>query len=171
MGDAAPSAPNTSCGRARMAPITLEDRSMSDDQDIDFESGLSAFESRNFAQAMKLLSPFAEAGNADAQHRMAIMYQNGLGCARHDDLALRWMKAAAEQGHAVAQHGVGFMYLEGECVDKDPAEAVKWFTLAADQGLVGSQTTLAMMYEQGNGVEQNMEEANKWYRLAGFEER
>jgi TPR repeat protein len=153
------------------APAELTEIPMSDLQDIDLQSGLSAFESRSFAQALKLLSPFAEAGNADAQHRLAIMFQNGLGCARHDNLALRWMMAAAEQGHAVAQHGLGFMYLEGECTEKNPAEAVKWFTRAAEQGLVGSQTTLALMYEQGNGVEQNLEEANRWYRMAGFEER
>ncbi len=141
------------------------------DLDLDFSSGIAAFEAKNFAQAMKLLSPLAEAGNADAQHRLAVMYQNGLGCARHDDLALKWMKAAAEQGHAVAQHGVGFMYLEGECVDKkDAEEAVKWFKMAAEQGLAGSQTTLAMMYHEGNGVAQDLDEARKWYKLAGFDD-
>jgi TPR repeat protein len=138
-------------------------------QDMDFNSGMAAFEAKHFSRAMQLLSPLAEQGNAEAQHRLAIMYQNGLGVAQHDELALRWMKASAENGYPVAQHGLGFMYLEGECAEKDPALAVQWFQKAADQGLVGSLTTLAMMYEEGNGVAQDSEKANELYRAAGFE--
>ncbi len=121
--------------------------SESSNDEVDFASGMSAFEAKHFSRAAQLLSPFAENGNAEAQHRLAIMYQNGLGVAQHDGLALRWMKAAAEAGYPVAQHGLGFMYMEGECVDKDPAMAVEWFQKAADQGLVGSLTTLAMIAE------------------------
>src|SRR5690606_30934248 len=130
---------------------------MSDEDDVNFNSAMSAFEAKHFSRAMQLLSPFAEQGNAEAQHRMAIMYQNGLGMARSPEAAVKWMRAAAEQGHALAQHGLGFMYLEGECVPKDGAQAAHWFKLAADQGLAGSLTTLAMMYEQGNGVEQDLD--------------
>jgi len=85
--------------------------------DVDFASGMAAFEAKHFSRAAQLLSPFANNGNAEAQHRLAIMYQNGLGMAQHDALAARWMQAAADNGYAVAQHGLGFMYLEGECVE------------------------------------------------------
>jgi TPR repeat protein len=143
--------------------------SMSENNEMmDFASAMAAFEAKEFSRAMQLLSPYAKQGDAEAQHRLAIMYQNGLGVAQNDAEAVKWMRAAAEQGHALAQHGMGFMYLEGECVEKDPAEAAKWFTLAAEQGLAGSQTTLAMMYEEGNGVEQDAETARKWYAKAGF---
>ncbi|MGD8935920.1 MAG: sel1 repeat family protein, partial [Thiogranum sp.] len=47
--------------------------------DVDFASGMAAFEARHFSRAAQLLSPFANEGNAEAQHRLAIMYQNGLG--------------------------------------------------------------------------------------------
>ena len=137
-------------------------------KEVEFNSAMSAFESKQFARAAQLLGPFAHDGNAEAQHRLAIMYQNGLGVAQNDSEAMKWMLAAAEQNHALAQHGMGFMYMEGECTEKDPAAAVKWFTLAAEQGLAGSQTTLAMMYEQGNGVEKDPEKAKKWYAEAGF---
>ncbi|MGB5297381.1 MAG: sel1 repeat family protein, partial [Thiogranum sp.] len=58
-------------------------------QDIELASGMAAFEAKHFSRAAQLLSPFAEDGNAEAQHRLAIMYQNGLGLAQHDGLALR----------------------------------------------------------------------------------
>ena len=135
---------------------------------VDFNSAMSAFESKHFSTAVQLLSPFAEKGNADAQHRCAIMFQNGLGVAVNEAKAVEYMTAAAEQGHGVAQHGLGFMYMEGECVEKNAEEAMKWFLKAADQGLVGSMTTIAMMYEEGKGVEKNPELAKEWYAKAGF---
>jgi TPR repeat protein len=137
--------------------------------DPDYSSGVAAFEAKNFIQAMQFLYPLAEAGNADAQHRVAIMCQNGLGVVRNDKRAFEMMKAAAEQGYDIAQHGLGFMYLMGECVEKDGAQAAKWFRKAADQGLAGSLTTLAMMYEEGNGVEKDQEEAKRLYARAGFD--
>ena len=47
--------------------------------DVDLASVLQAFEAKHFTRAMQLLSPLAEEGNLEAQHRCAIMYQNGLG--------------------------------------------------------------------------------------------
>jgi len=139
-------------------------------QDINFSSGMAAFEAKHFSRAMGLLHPIAESGNADAQHRVAIMLQNGLGVTPNAQKAAYWMRAAAEQGHALAQHGLGFMYLEGECLDQDEREALDWFRRAAEQGLAGSQTTLAMMYAQGRGVEKDPKQARFWCRLAGFDD-
>lgn len=147
---------------------------MSDDQsglDMDLASGIAAFESKQFSRAAGLLSPLAEQGNLEAQYRMAIMAQNGLGMLPNPLLAYRYMKGAAEAGLSLAQHGLAFMYMQGECTDQDPAKAVEWFKKAAEQGLVGSLTTLAMMYEQGQGVERDPEEARRLYRLAGFDDR
>jgi uncharacterized protein len=141
-----------------------------DDIDASFSSGIAAFEAKNFKQSLQFLAPLAEAGDAESQHRCAIMYQNGLGVVANEAKAAELMRAAAEQGHAIAQHGLGFMYMEGECVEKNAQEAVKWFTKAGEQGLVGSLTTLAMMYQEGNGVEKNLEEAKRLYKLAGFDD-
>jgi TPR repeat protein len=138
--------------------------------DMQIGSGIAAFEAKHFARASGLLSPLAEAGDPQAQYRMAIMAQNGLGMHENHGMAFRFMKAAAEAGMDIAQHGLGFMFLEGECTEQDPVQAAHWFRLAAEQGLVGSQTTLAMLYEEGRGVEKDPEEARKWYRRAGFDE-
>lgn len=138
------------------------------ERELELTSGIAAFEAKHFVKAYQLLGPLAEQGHPDAQFRLAIMCQNGLGMVANPDRALSNMRAAAEQGHALAQHGLGFMYLEGECVEKDPAEAARWFRMAADQGLAGSLTTLAMMHEEGNGVPRDREEARRLYKRAGF---
>ena len=139
--------------------------------DMDLASGIAAFESKQFSRAVGLLTPLAGQGVVEAQYRVAIMAQNGLGMLPNPLMAYSYMKNAAKAGLGLAQHGLAFMYMEGECTEKNPAKAVEWFKKAADQGLVGSLTTLAMMYEQGHGVEQNLEEARRLYKLAGFGER
>src|SRR3989338_1496888 len=86
-------------------------------------SGIAAFEAKEFSRAMQLLMPLAERGEPQAQYRVAIMAQVGLGVVKNCATAVRWMRAAAEQGFPLAQHGLGFMYFQGECTKADPAEA------------------------------------------------
>ena len=137
---------------------------------MELASGIAAYESKQFSRAAGLLSPLAELGDVQAQYRVAIMAQNGLGMQENAELAYRYMQAAATAGLGLAQHGLGFMYLEGECAPKDPEQAAIWFRKAADQGLAGAQNALAILYEEGRGVPQDSEEARRWQRLAGFEE-
>jgi TPR repeat protein len=132
------------------------------------QSGIAAFETKQFARAYQLLAPLAKQGNPDAQYRLAIMSQNGLGQAVNTQNAVHWMQAAAKQNFDLAQHGLGFMYMQGECVPQDDEQAVYWFRLAAEQGLAGAQLALGDMYKQGRGVAQDLEEAKRWYAKAGF---
>ena len=56
-----------------------------EDVDLALASGISSFEAKEFTNAMRLLSPLAEQGIAEAQYRMGMMYQNGLGLVKNDD--------------------------------------------------------------------------------------
>ena len=55
---------------------------------MDLASGIAAFEAKEFPRAMQLLQPLAEKGDAQAQYRVAIMAQVGLGMVKNCDLAL-----------------------------------------------------------------------------------
>ena len=88
------------------------------DIDASFSSGIAAFEAENFKQSLQFLAPLAESGDAESQHRCAIMYQNGLGVVANEAKAVEFMASAAEQGHAIAQHGLGFMYMEVSALRK-----------------------------------------------------
>ncbi len=146
--------------------MVVEDENMA----MELRSGISAFEAKYFGDASKLLSPLADAGHPEAQYRMAVMAQNGLGMVQNENMALKYMTGAAESGHALAQHGLGFMYMEGECAPSDPVKAIEWFRKAADQGMIGSLTTMARMYKEGLGVEKDLDEAKRLYHEAGFDE-
>ena len=142
---------------------------MPDDLQISLGSGIAAFEAKQFSQARSLLKPYAEAGEATAQYRLAIMCQNGLGQVRNEQLAYRWMASAAGQYYGPAVHGLGQMHLEGDCTVKDERKALACFQQAADLGLEGSMVALARMYQQGRGTDKDAIKAKVLYERAGFD--
>ena len=139
-----------------------------DNAEMNLTSGIAAFEAKEFRRSLQLLQPLAESGNPEAQYRLAVQYQAGLGVVQNQLQAYHWMREAADQDHGLALHGLGIMYLYGECVEKNEPEAAVWLQRAADHGLAGSMATLANMYEQGLGVEKNPSEAKALYEAAGF---
>ena len=51
----------------------------SSDPDLELSSGIKAFEAKDFTSAMRLLSPLADGGNAEAQYKVGEMYEMGRG--------------------------------------------------------------------------------------------
>ncbi|KQQ96740.1 tetratricopeptide repeat protein [Massilia sp. Leaf139] len=111
-----------------------------------FPEGASAYNARNYAQAMKEIAPLARAGHADAQHLLGLMYYMGRGVARDYKQAFQWHLKAAQQGKSDAQYVVGAMYYTGNAVPQDQKHAVTWFRKAAEQGHGEAQHALGLMY-------------------------
>jgi hypothetical protein len=89
---------------------------------------------RLYQIAASEMDVFAQKGSADAQNRLAGMYQQGQGVKKDMALALRWWEKAAMQGHALAQLSLGKLYAQGDDVQHDPHLAAYWLDLAAAQG-------------------------------------
>ena len=131
----------------------------------DYDAGLAAAQSGDFATALREWTPLAEQGDARAQYNLGIMYGKGDGVPQDDAEAVKWYRLAAEQGLAVAQFNLGVMYNFGKGVPQDGAEAVKWFRLAAEQGYAKAQFNLGYMYANGYGVPQDYITAHMWFNL------
>ncbi len=111
----------------------------------DFNKGVAAYESGDFATALGEFRPLAEQGDARAQFNLGVMYEKGRGVPQDDKIALKWFTLAAEQGYARAQHNLGLMYDKGEGVPQDYKTAVKWYELATEQGKSSAQNNLKKM--------------------------
>jgi TPR repeat protein len=132
----------------------------------DFQKGLAAAKAGDYATALQEWTPLAEAGDAKAQNKLGVMYDNGLGVPQDYLEALKWFRMAAEQGHADAQHSLGLLDEDGPGAGAY-AKAVKWYRLAAEQGHADAQYRLGIMCEEGRGVMfSSRNKARKWYRLA-----
>ena len=73
----------------------------------DFQKGLTAAQSGDFATALREWEPLAEQGDVNAQSLLGMMYRGGLGVPKDLKTAVKWFTPAAEQGNANAQFTLG----------------------------------------------------------------
>jgi len=132
----------------------------------DFQKGVAAYNSGDYATALREWTPLAEQGNASAQYNLGVMYEKGRGVPQDDKTAVKWYRLAAEQGLPPAQSNLGWMYNEGKGVSQNHKTAVKWWRLAAEQGDVDSQNNLGNAYGRGQGVIQDNVYADMWLNIA-----
>ena len=76
----------------------------------EFRAGLSAFNSGDFATALRAWRPLAEGNDARSQAGIGFVYHRGLGVKVDDQQAAVWLRKAAEQGQAEGQFMLGSLY-------------------------------------------------------------
>ncbi len=131
-----------------------------------FDDGTAAYQRGDYAAALALWTPLANAGHERAGFRLGLMYDSGIGVMRDDAEAGRWFRRSADKGAADAEFYVGLIYYMGKGADVDYIQAAHWFELAADQGHAESLFMLGYLYENGWGVRQDFAEAERWYNRA-----
>ncbi|WP_189484211.1 tetratricopeptide repeat protein, partial [Alishewanella tabrizica] len=108
----------------------------------------------------------AEQGDANAQYKIGMLYDQGEGYRAQQD-AVIWFYKAAEQGHPGAQQAVATRYIIGRGVYLSDADAHKWYLKAAEQDDPWAQYVLGSNYLNGKGVTRSTSEAIKWlYKAA-----
>jgi TPR repeat protein len=151
-------------GTAVVLAIALLSAAPSAADDV-FE-GKAAAELGDYARAVEIWRPLAEAGDPRAETYLGIMYDNGYGVPQDRAEAFRWFERAAQRGFANAQYHLGFMYHHGRGVQRSQVEALKLYQLAAAQGDPAAQYNLGRMYAHGLVVERDLVEAHMWFELA-----
>ena len=91
----------------------------------------TAHDRANYATALKIWLPLAEAGDAAAQANVGEIYEKGLGVEPQYELAAAWYLKAANAGFARAQLNLGALYERGLGVPQDMAKAVAWYRRAS----------------------------------------
>ena len=159
----------------------------------DLGKGARAFDTQDYAIALKELEPLAKEGNADATNMLGQMYENGWGVTKDVERAkrlytqganvghlesvnslralknkeyqveLKTVVPAAESGDAHAMNRLGEMNEFGYGLKRNPVDAFNWYSKAAEAGLVAALHNIGRSYNFGTGVEQNFAEAERWY--------
>ena len=132
----------------------------------DYDSAVAALEVGDYENAFNEFKLLAEDGDAEAQNKLAMMFQRGMGIPQDPDAALQWYQKAAEGGFSPAQLNLGAMYRKGVCIPPDYPEASRWYRKAAEQGVSEAQYNLGMMYFYGNGLPRDMVQAYAWVDIA-----
>src|SRR6185503_15600829 len=92
-----------------------------------YQDGVAALSSGDYATALKLWQPLADAGSAEAQSQIGVLYLNGRGVKQDYAAALAWLNRAAAQGDGNAEFNLGVIYHEGYGVPRDDAAADRWY--------------------------------------------
>lgn len=117
-------------------------------------------------QTFARLTAMADAGDAGAQAKLALMYLKGEGVKADQGAAFRWSRAAALSGQPVAQYLLGALYREGGAVPPDAAAAFQWFAASAARGNLKAMHNLATAYAEGLGTDKDEAKAVEWYTRA-----
>ena len=79
----------------------------------------------------EIISDLAEAGVAESQYQLAMMYRDGIsGFGKSEELYREWMKRASDQGHTLAQ----VVYADILMGEENTSEAFSLYTSAANKG-------------------------------------
>ena len=107
----------------------------------------------------------AARGSPAAQHRLGVMYAQGLGVAQDDAKAVQWFDRAALQDDIAAENDLGVMYAQGRGVPQSYGKAEAWFAAAA-RSFAPAQFNLGVTFEFGRGVPADPARALAWYLRA-----
>jgi uncharacterized protein len=131
-----------------------------------FDQAGERFKAGDHAGATKIVTKAAEAGNALAQLRLALMYDQGDGVKRSSKTAFAWYSRAAALGEPESQNQMGLFYELGEGVAENWDLAARLYQASALQGWTKGQFSFGRAYQFGIGVPQNRQQAIAWYQKA-----
>jgi uncharacterized protein len=129
----------------------------------------------DYAEAALWYRRAAEKGHDYAQLYLARLYEEGLGVAKDEREADRWLRHSDWAGRykkdlraGLDSFGgsLGHMYETGIGIERDLSKAVECYRKAAIWGLTNIQIRLAHLYATGSGTPRNPAEAFKWLTIA-----
>jgi len=120
----------------------------------DLETGRQAIMAGKYEQALQILQPLAEAGDAGAQVALGAMFAQGFGVPRDLAQARSWFSKSARQGNEKARFNllhVADEYLYGEEAGQHCAEALAVITELVSMEYVSAYTTAGNFFYEGCG--------------------
>lgn len=119
-------------------------------------------------EEIAILTPRAEAGEAQAQFLLGMRQLQGRGTKRDLVSAARWLGKAADQGHEQAQEVLTQVLDARFAKPGDVKALVKIYKERAETGDAVASTKLGLIYRDGIGVSTDDAKALRWLR-AGAE--
>jgi uncharacterized protein len=103
--------------------------------------------------------------NAQAQHNLGWMYENGKGTPKNDSLAFHNYLVSALDGWVSGEYAVATMLEQGKGVTKNPVVARMYYEQAARKGHVKAQNATGLSY-MDDSYFPNYQTAFFWFKKA-----
>ena len=115
------------------------------------KAGIEAWQKTDYAGAVAIWRPLADAGDADAQFNIGQAYRLGRGVRIDLSIAKVFFERAAQAGHLDAATTLGLLLFQ----NGDQAQGLKWLRQAADQGEPRALLVYGTALYNGDGVTQD----------------
>lgn len=125
-----------------------------------------AFDRGEFVTALDLFEALAEGGDAQAQYRLGVMHEQGLGTDQDNKIAARWYTLAAEQRAPEGLAALSALHLKGAGVIQNYKESLRLNQQAAALGYAPAQYNLGIAYATGVGTFRDPVKAHMWFNIA-----
>ncbi len=117
------------------------------------KAGVELWRSGDYAGAVAMWQPFANAGDADAMFNLGQAYKLGRGGLPKDSVVARdWYRRAAAKGHLPAAANLGILLFQAG----EKPEALRWLRTAADKGEMRAQYVLGVANWNGDSLPRNL---------------
>lgn len=115
------------------------------------KSGIDAWQQGDYATAIAIWRPLAEAGDPDAAFNLGQAYRLGKGVLVDLGTAQSWFEKAARKDHVDAQATLGLLLFQ----NGNQAAGLQWLKLAAEKGDARALLVYGTALFNGDGVPQN----------------
>ena len=115
------------------------------------KAGIEAWQKADYAGAVSIWRPLADAGDADAQFNLGQAYRLGRGVPIDLGVAKVFFERAAKAGHLDAATTLGLLLFQ----NGDQGQGLKWLRQAADQGEPRALLVYGTALYNGDGVTQD----------------
>ncbi|HEU5285591.1 MAG TPA: tetratricopeptide repeat protein, partial [Sphingomicrobium sp.] len=112
------------------------------------KAGIEAWQKADYAAAVGIWRPLAEAGDADASFNLGQAYRLGRGVPLSLAAAQTWFERAARKGHLDAQTTLGLLLFNGG----NRVSGLRWLKTAAEQGEPRALLIYGTALFNGDGV-------------------
>lgn len=134
------------------------------------DDGIKALRDNDLAAAYHIFKPLADAGQADAQYYLAVVYDRGGAPNTDPAQGKREVMSLYEKAAAQKQTGalitLSDMYLKGLGTTPDEAKGMRYLRDAADANDPIAQYELGQFYRDGTHVKKDRTESTAWFRKA-----
>ncbi len=135
-------------------------------QNPQMEQARGMLRSRDYQNVLPILTNLANAGHAEAQFFLALIYERGNGVQVDHKEAVRWYTQSALGGWSDSMFNLGQKYYKGQGVPADNTKAADLFFLVATTGDPDGQWAFGVLVAEGEGRQKDLIEGCAWLMLA-----
>lgn len=139
------------------------------DKEPEIARAVKLIRDRKYDEAMTILEPLAEKGDAAAQYHLGGMYLMAEGVERDGARAKELFERAAAQGESRALYRLGRLCEDGRDMPRDYAKVMTYYAQAARKGMPFAIQNIGNLLTRGQGVKKNLEQARQVYLLTAGE--